>query len=799
MDEQLSYQRGKTSLEIIAYYFLLAVAILTPFFFLPLKVVSLQTSKGLLMTLGVIVSLSILIISFIRSARVTVPKNMLTLSLVLLPLAFLSSALAHGSSALSFVGYSFETGTVVIVSVLSFLALLTAYLFQQKDRAFYAHLGVLLSFGIVALFQVIRLFFGTDVLTFGLFTTSLSSLVGNWNDLAIFFGMTVLMSVITLDMVDLRRLYKTIAYTVLTISLFILVVVNFITAWYVLAAFSALFFVFLVSFDRFLPSRNPVDEQAVSSNQTQRKISWNALAVLAVSILFILSGQVIGEKISNTFDVTSVEVRPGWVATYSVVAGAIKDNVLFGAGPNNFTGAWLNHRPVDVNASYFWGTDFSAGVGLLPTFAATTGLIGLLAILFFLIIYVKMGLKALFNQSEDGFSRYLTTSSFLISSFLWAMVIVYVPSLTNVILAFFFTGLFMAALYREGLMSQVVLAFEHKPKLSFVSVLVLVVLLISNLTLGYVVAKDAVALGYFQKSLLEAQVENGSLDNIEANILRAIKIDKKDIYYRGLSELNLVRVNQVLNQENASPESIRDEFQLYVANSIENAKAATVLSPRNYLNWLSLARIYAALVPEPFQIPGAYEEAQKAYMRAQEENPTSPLIPLQLARLEVAKGDLAKARDYVRDSIEKKSNYAEAHFLMAQIEVTEGNIVKAIESLEKTVILSPNNPGLLFQLGILRYNNQNWNDAGVAFEEALRIVPEYANAQYFLGLSYYKLGMIEQAIAQFDALEKSNPENAEVKLILGNLRDGKDPFTNATPPITNTPEKRSNLPLQENN
>jgi len=291
------------------------------------------------------------------------------------------------------------------------------------------------------------------------------------------------------------------------------------------------------------------------------------------------------------------------------------------------------------------------------------------------------------------------------------------------------------------------------------------------------VLQKSTSLAYFQKSILEYQKDQ-NLDNAESKMLSATRLGGYDIYYRGLSELSLIRVDSILARPDATPESIRDVFQLYIGKSIDSARKATEISPQNYQNWVSLARVYAALVPPPFAIPGAYENALKTYEEALGVNPHSPSILLLLARLEVSNNNLKNAREFVNKSIAEKQNYAEAHFLLAQIEVSEGNVEKAIPSLETTVILSPNNPGLYFQLGLLKYNVQDFSGAIGAFLEAIKIVPDYANAKYFLGLALYQLDEVDGAIAQFVDLEKTNPDNQEVKVILSNLKNGKYIFAN---------------------
>jgi tetratricopeptide (TPR) repeat protein len=54
--------------------------------------------------------------------------------------------------------------------------------------------------------------------------------------------------------------------------------------------------------------------------------------------------------------------------------------------------------------------------------------------------------------------------------------------------------------------------------------------------------------------------------------------------------------------------------------------------------------------------------------------------------------------------------------------------------------------------------------------------PDYSNAKYYLGLNYYYLNRVNDAILQFKDLVSLNPDNKEIKDILENLEDGYSPF-----------------------
>ncbi len=135
--------------------------------------------------------------------------------------------------------------------------------------------------------------------------------------------------------------------------------------------------------------------------------------------------------------------------------------------------------------------------------------------------------------------------------------------------------------------------------------------------------------------------------------------------------------------------------------------------------------------------------------------------------------------------------------MLSQVTAAQGNLKDAIIAAQVATELNPQQSILFFQLGLLHYNNKDYVAAAKALETALTLQLDYANAQYFLGLSYVRLNNISGAIEQFNKLAQSNPDNQEVAFILSNLRAGRSPFADAKPPVTPTPEKRSSLPIKE--
>jgi tetratricopeptide (TPR) repeat protein len=163
----------------------------------------------------------------------------------------------------------------------------------------------------------------------------------------------------------------------------------------------------------------------------------------------------------------------------------------------------------------------------------------------------------------------------------------------------------------------------------------------------------------------------------------------------------------------------------------------------------------------------------------------------------VSQGKFDQAQKYIGIALQIKQNYTEAIFLLSQIQVNNGQIKDAITSVQFAIQTQPNNSLLYFQLGLLQYNDKNYQGAVDALQKAIQINDQYANARYFLGLAYARLGKNPDAIIQFENLNSTNPENDEVKEILTNLKAGKSPFSDVKTPIDSKPEKRKTLPVKE--
>jgi cytochrome c-type biogenesis protein CcmH/NrfG len=335
--------------------------------------------------------------------------------------------------------------------------------------------------------------------------------------------------------------------------------------------------------------------------------------------------------------------------------------------------------------------------------------------------------------------------------------------------------------------------FLNRPKIGFISSLVIMLLMIGGVASLYLLCQKYWA-AYSYGAAINLSNEGGDINEIENLVNRAIRFDPQDVYYRTFSQIGLLKIQQLVNRTDLSPDDLRVQFQNLLASTIGSAQNATIVNPLDFLNWMSLGQVYEAVVP--FNIAGAREATVNAYKEASVRAPFDPRPLFVAGRTEIQAGDTKSGRSFLDESLKVKGDYVPSLFLLSQIEAQEGNLKKAIERTEQTLYLAPNDVGVLFQLGLLYYQDENFDNSRLAFERAVNLNPNYSNARYFLGLVYEKQRRKQDAIDQFTRIKELNPDNQEVQSILSNLTKGKPALEGISPPQL-SPEKRQEAPVDE--
>ena len=419
-------------------------------------------------------------------------------------------------------------------------------------------------------------------------------------------------------------------------------------------------------------------------------------------------------------------------------------------------------------------------------------------LILFFVFFGILGARALRRLSNDPSQRFMIVSSFSAAVLLWLAAMFFVPSHAVMFLAFILSGIFLGGAVSYNLLP----AFNFTPGMGtrmykfLPSLLVLCIVVAAVWSLVYI--KKTVALSYFGSGIKQLTTA-GNPDLAETYFKKALAIDLSDIYWQARAEVALAQATKLVSTVNAqTPASttqiVKDQVVSLVNSASTYAQNAVAYDPSNYYNYVSEARVSAA--GASYGIQDDYTSAVQAYSKAIALNAQNPSLYLNLAQLQASQNKLDDALKTIGATLQVKNNYLDAIYLLSQVDAAKGNLPEAITAAQYAISINAGSPLLYFQLGILQYNNKDYKSAVGALSQAVKLAPDYANAQYFLGLADSRLGNNSDAIAQFTQLAKSNPDNKEVAAILSALQTGR-PIFNDTPqsPAPASPEKRQSLPI----
>jgi tetratricopeptide (TPR) repeat protein len=755
------------------------------FFFIPYTPVTLEACKGFLLSVGATLSLFFWLISRLGDGKFVIPKDKLVLFALAIPVVFLISSFFSYSFHVSLFGSGFEIGTFGSMLVLFIVFFLSSVYFQTEKRLWYFIDALFIGGLVLVVFELLSVVFGFDrILPNFLQGITSGNLVGSWNNFALLIGALVLLSVFTLELIKTKTFFRVIQYALLVLGMLFLIIINVPLVWMLVGLFSVIIFVYSVSLQH-------SGIKVIEGEENKKRFPFASLIVLFISLLSLIGSNMIGNFVSSYVSLNNPDVRPSIVTTSQIAWKAIKHDPLFGTGPNTFVIDWALWQPREIAQTVFWNVDFTNGYSLLSTFAVTTGLLGLIAFLLFLVIYVARSIQSIRIALQNTLSNYFIMTTLMISIYSWITVIFYNPNIIMLMLAFASSGMLIGILVYKQAIPVKDFSFLTDPRNSFFSILVLLVLMVSAASLTYVYVEKFTSIIYFSKGLNGGSTME-TLGKSEGNLLKAISLNGNDVYYRSLSQVYLNEIGVLINDKTVSPDILKSNLQQLVNSAQQSATLAVSQNPKQYLNYVNLGNIYAALVP--LSVANSYESASAAYDKALALAPNNPSIPLAKASLEFVNKNDTDAKKYIQQALDLKTDYIDAIFLLVQIDTNEGNSADAIKQAEYAATLAPNDATVFFRLGLLRYNNSDYEGAVSAFERAVILDNTYLNARYFLGEAYKKVGRTSDALVQFNILAKVLPDNQDIKDAISTVNVPNAPVQPPTPDTTTTTKTTTTTP-----
>lgn len=767
------------SFDVGAVWALIVAGGLSTVFFIPSQVVPFIYSKITIAALAVLVAIVFFILARLRRGNVIVPPLALIGAVWLVPAAYLLSALFSGvSTSAAFYGTDLEPDTLGFVVLTAVLTTLTALTFRRgpQYRAFFRASAIVLA--VVLLAQIIFFIIGKVMPNV---ISSTTNLVGSFNDLGLLVGLGVILSLLGLRFLGIEGRSKTAILVCGAVGLFVLAVVNSQIIW-ALVALVALG-LFIESIMKKSTGEDDLEFDGVDVISGERDLGSDGdeshtigapLVTLLVAIFFLIGGSTIGNALVSAMGASVVDVRPSWQSTFDVGSHVYATSPVFGSGPGTFVGQWLKFRDRSLNDTIFWNIDFTSGIGYIPTSFVTTGVVGVIAWLAFLGLFLYIGVRALlFRTPSDAFMRYVSLASFTGVVYILVASIVSVPGPVVLIIGAMMLGVFISSLRYGRERRELGIIFARSPRVGFVIVFGLTLLLLASVLAAYVFVERYLA----DVSYARAAVAYRSADYAEAttNVNRSILFAPSERAYQLSAAIGIERMKQIVADQTLAPSDAQQQFQAALTGSIQAGATATRLWPHNYQNWVVLGNVYQTVVP--LNIQGAYENAKASFEEAAKLSPTNPTVPFIVAQLEIAKGDAAAGEAKLIEAITLKHDYIQAIFLLSQLQAQQGKAAEALQAAEAAAYFAPNDPTVLFQVGILRSANGNTAGAIDALTKATQVNTQFANAYFFLGVMYALSGDYAKAASALETVANFSAENAQaVASDLEALQAGRNPF-----------------------
>lgn len=665
----------------LSFLSLFSVVVLLPLFFLPFTNIPIETSKGLLLVLGLTASVIFWAIARFSDGKIVFPKSWLLMSSFGVVLVFLFSSLFSVNPQISLFGTMFDVGSFWFIFSGFILMLMSSVIFKNPKQVKILLLGTILSAAFVLIFQTLHLFM-PKALSLGILAPKIGNILGSWNALGLFAGFSGLMFLLVIEFFPISKIEKFLLGIFILLSFFLIAAVNFQLVWTFLGISSIIIFVYKVSITFQKKGENAENESA----DNKRYFPIFSFIVVLISLLFFTSGQFIGSIIANRLQISNNEINPSLSATISTTKGVLAKHPLLGIGPNRFGEAWSMYKPGVINNTQFWDISFNSGSGLLPTFVATTGGLGILSWLIFFILFLFIGAKSVFSSIKKG-ANWEVVAFFVLSLYLFIASFFYFTGTVIFLLSFAFAGVFIGVVASNS-GKEISMSFLNDHRKSFFSILILILVMVSFAAFSFKYIERFTSVSYFRKAISAATIPSA-----EDYINKALSLYSNDLYLRAYSQIYLIKLNSIAKKGATLTDAEKADLQASFDQAINSAQMATKYDSSNYLNFQLLGSTYQAV--GTLGVKDAYSKAVEAYKSASNLNPLNPGLRLAMAGASFVDGKIKEAKNYANAALSLKQDYIDALVILSQIEKSENNNSAALSYARAALSLSPEDKNLI--------------------------------------------------------------------------------------------------------
>lgn len=761
----------------IVQVLLYAVAFLLPLWYLPLTSSVLEFNKQLLIIAVAGVGLVVWLLGVVVSGKLTVrwtPMDKGVLGLVVATVVATVLSVARGVSVFGLsVSSSTSLLSVLSLAVLYFLAVNTLHDHGRSVRNFLTG-GALLAlvFGLMQMF--------TWYILPGGFTHSRAfDLVGSLNTLGILAA--VCLPLFAKPAAGKARWLVGVGAAGIVLSLVVLAILN----WWVLWVVALAGMLAMIAFDSLNVSQLADDYGG--------KKSRFALSRFVVPMVVIVLGAFL---VLVKFNPTTLkqnfptEISPSSSLSIAVAKGVLHERVVTGFGPENYLLAFNEFGARQLGGTQLASAQFLDGNAEIATAAAQGGVLMLVA--FALVLWCLVQLVLRFGGAiSESVGRgspagWAAQSAGTLAATVALTVGLFVYPFNTVLFGVWFLLLALSALAVSGDRSRTV-DIEERPLFSLSASLGFIVGLIVVLSGIYFFSVRYLADVHYARAAAQSDP-----DSAMTEVVRAINLNgSSDLYYRSASQIAVTLLRNAVASGAPKDNDTAQRIQNLVSSAVQLAQQATQVGPNDAANWDNLGQVYAFLTG---QVQNVEQLAQQAYDKASQLRPGDPTYDNEAGQMWLARADLisslataanrsqllpqyqdslTKAGEDFTRAIDTSANFGLAIYNLGAVYDRQDKVPEATTQLEKLAPYNTNDPTLMFQLGMLYIRGNRHPDAIAAFQRAVLLAPNYADAQWYLALLLEEKGDTDGALTQLRAIQSNNKDNAVLAQKIQQLESGK--------------------------
>lgn len=207
---------------------------------------------------------------------------------------------------------------------------------------------------------------------------------------------------------------------------------------------------------------------------------------------------------------------------------------------------------------------------------------------------------------------------------------------------------------------------------------------------------------------------------------------------------------------------------LYVnAQSFDKAEAqfgALAESPNT-----AVAQPARVKLAELAMIQGQYDRAEELVAKALDVQPNNPQVLLSQGKVNIAKGEYAKAISNLRDLVSKDANSVDALMLLAEAFNKDGRQELALDNYRRVLQLEPDNAIAAYNAGALLAQAQKYEVAISLLESLHQRLPYNAKATNLLAELYASTDQWAEALTLLRKLEAAGVPKSTIDLMIARL------------------------------